>query len=102
MGVAEDAALFLQVDFEVFGHVQGCYFTKFTRDMCVELNIRGWVKNSKNGTIVGKMQGTKPEIHKMVEWLSKEGSPGCKIERCELTNWGTLVRLDYKEFSIRF
>lgn len=23
MGVAEDAALFLQVDFEVFGHVQG-------------------------------------------------------------------------------
>lgn len=23
MGVAEDSALFLQVDFEVFGHVQG-------------------------------------------------------------------------------
>lgn len=23
MGVAEDGALFLQVDFEVFGHVQG-------------------------------------------------------------------------------
>lgn len=43
----------------------GCYFTKFTRDMCVDLNIRGWVKNSKNGTILGKMQGTKPEIHKM-------------------------------------
>lgn len=36
------------------------------------------------------------------EWLSKEGSPGSKIERCELTNWGTLNRLDYKEFAIRF
>lgn len=33
--------------------------------MCAELNIRGWVKNSKNGTILGKMQGTKAEIHKM-------------------------------------
>lgn len=50
---------------KIFCCLTGCYFTKFTRDMCAELNIRGWVKNSKNGTILGKMQGTKPEIQKM-------------------------------------
>lgn len=42
--------------------VTGCYFTKCTRDKCDELDIRGWVKNSKNGTIVGKMQGTKANV----------------------------------------
>lgn len=37
----------------------GCYFTKFARDKCIELDVRGWIKNSKTGTIVGKMQGRK-------------------------------------------
>ncbi|XP_036322145.1 acylphosphatase-2, partial [Rhagoletis pomonella] len=80
----------------------GCYFTKYTRDLCNKAGIKGWVKNSKQGTIVGKMQGPKEEIDKMTSWLSKEGSPGCKIEKCLLRNSIIHNRLDYKEFEIRF
>lgn len=43
----------------------GVGFTKYCRDNCLNAGIRGWVKNSKKGTIVGKMQGLKPEIDKM-------------------------------------
>lgn len=43
----------------------GCYFTKYTRDLCTELDIRGWVKNSKAGTIIGKMQGLKTNVDMM-------------------------------------
>lgn len=43
----------------------GCYFTKYTRDKCCELDIRGWVKNSKSGTILGKMQGIKANVEIM-------------------------------------
>jgi len=43
----------------------GVGFTKFCRDNCLNADIKGWVKNSKRGTIVGKMQGLKPEIDKM-------------------------------------
>lgn len=43
----------------------GLGFTKYCRDMCKELGIGGWVKNSKKGTIMGKMQGPKDEIDKM-------------------------------------
>nr|CAH0104322.1 unnamed protein product [Daphnia galeata] len=53
---------FVSVEFEVYGHVQGCYFTKFCKDTCDQLGLSGWVKNSKKGTIVGKVQGEKIRI----------------------------------------
>lgn len=43
----------------------GVGFTKFCRDNCANADIRGWVKNSKKGTIIGKMQGVKTEVDKM-------------------------------------
>ncbi|OWR50659.1 hypothetical protein KGM_202798 [Danaus plexippus plexippus] len=99
---AEDANMLVAVEFEVFGEVQGCFFTKYCKELAEELRICGWIKNTKNGTIVGKIQGTKPHVDQMIDWLSKTGSPGCKIQRCDLTNWQYLSRLDYNNFSIRF
>lgn len=43
----------------------GCSFTKYCKDNALQFNIKGWVKNSKRGTIVGKMQGVKIEVDKM-------------------------------------
>ncbi|XP_011310796.1 acylphosphatase-2 isoform X1 [Fopius arisanus] len=95
------------VDFEVFGKVQGkslggCYFTKYTRDLCRSLGIGGWVKNSKKGTILGKMQGPKPYVDQMAHWLTTVGSPGCEIHHTEFTNWETIRRPSYGAFQIRF
>ena len=43
----------------------GIGFTKHIRDRCTDTGVKGWVKNSKRGTIMGKMQGFKPEVDKM-------------------------------------
>lgn len=43
----------------------GCSFTKCTREKCDELGVKGWVKNTKSGTIMGKMQGTKASVDTM-------------------------------------
>ncbi|XP_014273317.1 acylphosphatase-2 [Halyomorpha halys] len=102
MGPDEEVAPIVSVEFEVFGHVQGVYFTKYCRDMALYLELGGWVKNSRRGTIVGKIQGTKPKVEEMVAWLSRTGSPGCKIERCELRDFEYLARQDFRGFSIRF
>ncbi|CAG4985612.1 unnamed protein product [Parnassius apollo] len=83
---ADDLSTLLSVEFEVFGQVQGCFFTKYCKDLALQLGITGWVKNTKKGTIVGKLQGRKAELDQMIDWLSNTGSPGCKIERCELSN----------------
>uniref|UniRef100_A0A336M7X9 acylphosphatase n=1 Tax=Culicoides sonorensis TaxID=179676 RepID=A0A336M7X9_CULSO len=102
MEIDEPENVLVECDFEVFGHVQGCSFTKYCKDNCLQLEIKGWVKNSKRGTIVGKMQGVKKDVDKMVHWLSSVGSPGSQIEKCEFTNWETCARYDYKDFAIRF
>ncbi|GLV32535.1 fuseless [Carabus blaptoides fortunei] len=99
---AQDAGPVVSVEFEVFGQVQGVYFTKYCRDMSEQLEIGGWIKNSKKGTIVGKMQGNRQNIEQMIVWLSKTGSPGSKIDHCELTNWENLARPEFRGFSIRF
>lgn len=43
----------------------GCYFTKFCKDTADQLGLSGWVKNSKKGTIVGKVQGEKARVDEM-------------------------------------
>ncbi|XP_060529908.1 acylphosphatase-2-like [Cylas formicarius] len=92
----------VSVDFEVFGKVQGCAFTKYCKEMCEGLGISGWVKNTKKGTIAGKLQGKKSTVENVIYWLSNTGSPGAKIERCDLANWQMLAKPDYTNFSIRF
>ncbi|XP_075224776.1 acylphosphatase-2 [Lycorma delicatula] len=102
MGTGEAPPQVVSVEFEVYGNVQGVYFTKYCRDRANELGLGGWVKNSKKGTIVGKLNGTKQRVEEMVSWLTRVGSPGCKIERCELTNFEYLARQEFRSFSIRF
>jgi len=89
-------------DFEVFGKVQGCNFTKFAQEKAAELVITGYVKNAKTGTIQGRIQGTKDAVDKMIKWLSTEGSPGCNIDRCEITNSKAIMRPDYPKFTLKF
>jgi len=51
---------------------------------------------------MGKMQGPKANVEVMIGWLSNEGSPGSKIERCDLMNFEYLARKEFNGFSIRF
>ena len=74
----------VSVEFEVFGKVQGMnfythkplpdnkslltlgvYFTKYCKEMSEDLGITGWVKNTKKGTIQGKLQGSKGSVEQM-------------------------------------
>ncbi|XP_044271792.1 acylphosphatase-2-like [Tribolium madens] len=93
---------FVSVEFEVYGKVQGVYFTKYCKEMCEQLGISGWVKNTKKGTIQGKLQGPRGNVEHMIIWLSNTGSPGSQIDHCDLNNWQTLAKPDFKGFTIRF
>jgi len=89
-------------DFEVFGKVQGCNFTTEAKTVANQLGLSGWVKNTRTGTVLGRVQGLKPAVDQMIKWLSETGSPECTIEKCQITNQKAITRPDYPAFSIKF
>ncbi|XP_076056626.1 acylphosphatase-2-like [Oratosquilla oratoria] len=102
MVTGSDANKVVNVEFEVFGQVQGCMFTKYAKETADSLGIMGWIKNKKTGTIIGRIQGHKESVDQMVQWLSETGSPGSKVEKCQLSNWQNIARPDYNKFSLKF
>nr|XP_021207931.2 acylphosphatase-2 isoform X1 [Bombyx mori]XP_037875156.1 acylphosphatase-2 isoform X1 [Bombyx mori]XP_037875157.1 acylphosphatase-2 isoform X1 [Bombyx mori] len=54
--------MFRALDFEVFGRVQGVFFRKYTKEQADKLGLRGWCKNTAQGTVLGHMQGTLDKI----------------------------------------
>nr|CAD7586380.1 unnamed protein product [Timema genevievae] len=87
MGTQDGPGNIVSVEFEVFGQVQvltghgpgrmveelnilfilvsGVYFTKYCRDMGLQVGLGGWVKNSRSGTVIGKIQGERKKVEQM-------------------------------------
>uniref|UniRef100_A0A8C9TNC9 Acylphosphatase n=1 Tax=Scleropages formosus TaxID=113540 RepID=A0A8C9TNC9_SCLFO len=53
------------VDFEVFGNVQGVCFRMYTEDQAKKLGVSGWVKNTRQGTVVGQVQGPTDKVREI-------------------------------------
>lgn len=79
-----DVQRLLSVEYRVFGRVQGkcikmndqtfdnivlfwkgVFFRKYTKEKADQLGIFGWVKNERDGTVSGLMQGTEAKIDNM-------------------------------------
>jgi len=92
----------VSVEYELFGLVQGCFFQKYAKEVAEQLSLGGWIKNTKKGTIVGRLNGPKNNLQQMLEWMVQEGSPGSRVEKIDLSKWEFTANQDYKNFSIRF
>ncbi|XP_037875158.1 acylphosphatase-2 [Bombyx mori] len=92
--------MFRALDFEVFGRVQGVFFRKYTKEQADKLGLRGWCKNTAQGTVLGHMQGTLDKIEVMMHWLKTTGSPSSKIDKVEFRNVKEISELTYDNFSI--
>ncbi|GAB6020521.1 hypothetical protein CHUAL_003205 [Chamberlinius hualienensis] len=92
----------VSVDFEVFGDVQGVFFVKYCKEMSNTLRLRGWVRNSRQGTVVGKIQGVKELVDDMAMWLRLQGSPGSRIDHCSFRNWSIIDGYDFRDFRILY
>nr|XP_053604718.1 acylphosphatase-2-like isoform X2 [Plodia interpunctella]XP_053604719.1 acylphosphatase-2-like isoform X3 [Plodia interpunctella] len=87
-------------DFEVYGRVQGVFFRKFTKEQAQKLGLRGWCKNTQEGTVLGHMQGPIDKIETMMHWLKTTGSPSSKIEKAEFRNQKEIAEYTFDNFDI--
>jgi acylphosphatase len=50
--------------------VQGVSFRKHTLRKAVELDVRGWVKNSPDGSVQGCFEGAESHVDALLVWCS--------------------------------
>ncbi|XP_040002464.1 acylphosphatase-2-like isoform X1 [Xiphias gladius] len=90
------------VDFEIFGNVQGVCFRMYTEDQGQRLGLSGWVKNTRQGTVIGQIQGHLDKVNDMKFWLKSVGSPSSRIDRAIFSNQRDISKLEIHGFSTRY
>ncbi|XP_074845619.1 acylphosphatase-2 isoform X3 [Carettochelys insculpta] len=62
-GLAKVSGVLKSVDYEVFGRVQGVCFRMYTEDEARKMGVVGWVKNTRQGTVTGQVQGPEDKVN---------------------------------------
>jgi len=88
------------VEYEVFGRVQGVFFRKFTNEKALSLGLRGWVKNTRDGTVRGELEGDVENVNLMKSWLQKTGSPQSRIDKAVFNNQRQINSYNFDSFRI--
>lgn len=91
----------LNVNFEVFGKVQGVFFRKYTQKEATKLGLSGWVMNTPEETVIGQIQGLEDSVKKMKLWLENTGSPKSRIDKVEFKSEKIITQVDSNSFDIR-
>ncbi len=53
------------------GRVQGVGYRANTRRMANKLNLRGWVRNLRNGDVEITIEGPEVEVQKLIVWCHR-------------------------------
>ena len=81
----------------VTGAVQGVRFRDYVQSAAGELELTGYVRNQKNGSVLVVAQGLPDNLKAMVEYLH-EGSSLSRVEGVEV-EWRSAKKL-YDDFYI--
>jgi len=81
-----------RVNIIVTGIVQGVFFRYNTMKKANELDIKGWVKNLRDGRVEIMAEGEEENLNKFIEWC-KKGPQGAYVEA---------LTLEWKEYTGEF
>ncbi len=56
------------VQITVTGRVQGVFYRASTKNMALELNLNGWVRNEADGSVLIEAEGPKEQINQLINW----------------------------------
>ena len=64
------------------GHVQGVFFRQTVRLKGLDLGLRGWVRNRKDGSVEMVAEGERPALDDLVNWC-QEGPKAARVDSVE-------------------
>ncbi|CAN5882979.1 acylphosphatase [soil metagenome] len=66
----------------IYGTVQGVFFRQSTQEKAQELNLTGFVRNERDGSVYVEAEGDPQSLGKLREWC-QVGPPRAKVLRVE-------------------
>lgn len=69
----------------IFGHVQGVGFRYGVSEKARDLNLKGWVRNTENGSVEIMASGQEKDLKRLIKWCYN-GVEGAEVEKVE-TEW---------------
>jgi len=82
----------------VHGLVQGVFFRDYTRRQAWMLEVNGWVRNRRDGTVEAVIEGEENKVAAMIDWLHT-GSPHSVVDSVDVRDEEPLGE---KGFDIRY
>jgi acylphosphatase len=67
----------------VHGYVQGVFFRDTTRRLALELGVRGWVRNTREGTVEAVFEGASEDVERLVAFAHR-GPHGAAVDGVEV------------------
>jgi len=67
----------------VHGRVQGVFFRDTTRRLALEHGVRGWPRNTWEGTVEAVFEGPPEAVERLVEFAHR-GPSGAHVEHVEV------------------
>lgn len=81
------------------GRVQGVFYRANTYENARLLNIKGWVKNCRDGRVEAIFEGKSDDVEKIIKWCHK-GPPGAIVRDVKVM-WEE-TKGEYSNFSIKY
>uniref|UniRef100_A0A8C3HBV4 Acylphosphatase n=1 Tax=Chrysemys picta bellii TaxID=8478 RepID=A0A8C3HBV4_CHRPI len=82
--LAKASGVLKSVDYEVFGRVQGVCFRMYTEDEARKMGVVGWVKNTRQGTVTGQVQGPEDKVNAIKDCCLLGFINSCNVQEQKL------------------
>ena len=86
-----------QLELNISGRVQGVFFRSEARDKAIGLNLTGYAKNNRDGSVTVVAVGDEKALDTLLEWC-QTGTPPAKIDTVEILYRGP-VKASYTAFE---
>lgn len=83
----------------IHGRVQGVWFRATTQEMARKYKLKGWVRNTMDGSVEAHIQGEGASVEKMLDWCH-QGPPGARVDTVDVREVDP--EDEYKAFNIRY
>jgi acylphosphatase len=83
----------------VEGRVQGVYFRHYTQEVAHRLDVKGWVRNRRDGSVEALFEGDKKNVDQIIQWCHR-GPSEARVTNV-LTTWENYTG-EFDDFSISY